>query len=86
MEWVRAYDTGSVEMRSKVKHDEWQKLLHCKQIVLDGAADLEDNFQAAINSGRIIREAEEKVQHNEESSFAAAFRLLDNYFKEDTKL
>ena len=33
-----------------------------------------------------IREAEEKVQHNEESSFAAAFRLLDNYFKEDTKL
>ena len=33
-----------------------------------------------------IKEAEEKVQHNEESSFAAAFRLLDNYFKEDTKL
>ena len=64
MEWVRAYDTGSVEMRSKAKHDEWQKLLHCKQIVLDGAADLEDNFQAvqaAINSGRIIREAEEKA-------------------------
>ena len=22
MEWVRAYDTGSVEMRSKAKHDE----------------------------------------------------------------
>ncbi|MEI3213708.1 MAG: hypothetical protein V8S90_05600 [Lachnospiraceae bacterium] len=38
--------------------------MHCKQIVLDGAADLEDNFQAvqaAINSGRIIREAEEKA-------------------------
>ena len=33
-----------------------------------------------------IKEAEKKVQHNEESSFAAAFRLLDNYFKEDTKL
>ena len=55
MEWARAYDTGSVEMRSKAKHDEWQKLLHCKQIVLDGAADPEDNFQAVqavINSGR----------------------------------
>lgn len=64
MEWARAYDTGRVEMRSKAKHDEWQKLLHCKQIVLDGAANLEDNFQAvqaAINSGRIIREAEEKA-------------------------
>ena len=33
-----------------------------------------------------IKEAEEKVQHNEESSFAAAFRLLDNYFKKDTQL
>ena len=33
-----------------------------------------------------IKEAEEKVQHNEESSFAAAFRLLDNYFKKDTRL
>ena len=32
-----------------------------------------------------IKLAEEKVQNNEESSFAAAFRLLDNYFKEDTK-
>ena len=33
-----------------------------------------------------IKEAEEKVQHNEGKFFAAAFRLLDNYFKEDTKL
>ena len=32
-----------------------------------------------------IKQAEEKVLSNEESSFAAAFRLLDNYFKNDTK-
>ena len=30
---------------SKAKHDQWQKLLLCKQIVLNGADDLEDNFK-----------------------------------------
>lgn len=53
IEWAREYDTGSVDMRSKAKHDEWQKLLLCKQIVLNGADDLEENFkkvQVEINS------------------------------------
>lgn len=59
IEWARDYDTGSVDMRSKAKHDEWEKLLRCKQIVLDGAGDLEENFkaiQAEINSviGRTV--------------------------------
>lgn len=45
LEWARKYDTGSVDMRSKAKHDVWQKLLPCRQLVLDGAGDLEENFQ-----------------------------------------
>ncbi len=45
LEWARKYDTGSVNMRSKAKHDEWQKLLLCKQIVLNGADVLEENFK-----------------------------------------
>lgn len=45
IEWARKYDTGSVNMRSKAKHDEWQKLLLCKQIVLNGADVLEENFR-----------------------------------------
>jgi uridine kinase len=45
IEWARKYDTGSVNMRSKAKHDEWQKLLQCKQIVLNGADDLEENLR-----------------------------------------
>src|SRR5699024_1206110 len=44
IQWAQEYDTGSVDMRSKAKHDEWEKLLLCKQIVLDGGADLEENF------------------------------------------
>lgn len=59
IEWAGKYDTGSVDMRSKAKHDEWQKRLMCKQIVLNGADDLEENFkkvQVEINSviGRTV--------------------------------
>lgn len=52
LEWAGEYDTGGVDMRSKAKHDVWQKLLHCRQIVLDGAEDLEKNLrkvQAALD-------------------------------------
>lgn len=44
IEWARAYDDGGIEMRSKKKHDEWQKFLTCKQLVLDGANGLDNNF------------------------------------------
>lgn len=44
IEWAKAYDNGSIEMRSKAKHDEWQKLLTCNLIVLDGCNDLNYNF------------------------------------------
>lgn len=59
IDWARKYDTGSMNMRSKAKHDEWQKLLLCKQIVLDGADDLEENFkkvQSVVDSiiGRTV--------------------------------
>lgn len=43
--WAAAYDRGDTNMRSKAKHDEWQKILQCKQIILDGSADVEDNFK-----------------------------------------
>lgn len=43
--WAAAYDHGDINMRSKAKHDEWQKLLQCKQITLDGSIDVKDNFE-----------------------------------------
>ena len=58
IEWARKYDTGSVNMRSKAKYDEWQKLLPCKQIVLNGADDLQENFKKVyieMNSILIVR-------------------------------
>lgn len=42
--WAKGYDTGGLEMRSKEKHDVWQKLLRCKLLVLDGGNDLDYNF------------------------------------------
>lgn len=44
IEWAKQYDDGGMDMRSKAKHDEWQKLLPCPLIVLDGSNDLDDNF------------------------------------------
>ena len=45
LEWASKYDTAGVDMRSKAKHDEWQKLLQCPLIVVDGAEDLEKNCE-----------------------------------------
>ncbi len=49
IEWAKAYDTGDIEIRSKAKHDDWQKLLQCDQIVLNGAEDLNENFRKVKN-------------------------------------
>lgn len=45
MDWASKYDTAGVNMRSKAKHDEWQKLLTCPLVVVDGAGDLEKNCE-----------------------------------------
>lgn len=45
LDWAGKYDTGSVDMRSKAMHDEWQKLLQCPLVVVDGAEDLEKNCE-----------------------------------------
>ena len=45
LKWAAAYDTGDVEMRSKANHDQWQELLPCRQLILDGGVDLETNLK-----------------------------------------
>lgn len=39
--WASEYDTGDITMRSKAKHDVWQKLLLCSVITVDGTASTE---------------------------------------------
>lgn len=43
--WAKSYDSGDLTMRSKSKHDEWQKLLQCKLIELNGADDINMNYE-----------------------------------------
>lgn len=43
--WTKAYDAGDLTMRSKAKHDAWQTLLPCKCIELNGADDLNANYE-----------------------------------------
>lgn len=45
VEWAKSYDTGDVNIRSKALHDQWQKLLQCQLIELNGGEDLDVNFE-----------------------------------------
>lgn len=45
LEWAGKYDSGSVNMRSKANHDEWQKLLNCPIVMVDGAEEPGKNCQ-----------------------------------------
>lgn len=45
LDWAAGYDTGGLEMRSRAAHDEWQKLLKCPLILVDGTRPVEENFE-----------------------------------------
>lgn len=45
IDWAASYDTGDLNMRSKAKHDEWQKQLQCRVILLDGSLPVEKNLE-----------------------------------------
>lgn len=41
MAWAARYDTAGLEQRSKAEHDEWEKLLPCPEIYVDGTQAVE---------------------------------------------
>jgi len=43
--WAASYDDGGIDMRSKAKHDDWQKQLVCPLILVDGSIPLAKNFE-----------------------------------------
>ena len=45
LEWAKLYDTGDRNVRSNAKYDEWQNLLTCPILHLNGADQLDDKFQ-----------------------------------------
>ncbi len=45
MAWAAAYDDGGLDMRSRLKHDAWQKMLLCPLIQVDGALPPGKNFE-----------------------------------------
>ncbi len=48
LEWARMYDTGDNSIRSKQLHDDWQNLLSCEILCLDGANDLQENLSTVL--------------------------------------
>lgn len=55
MDWASRYETADTSTRSRAKHDEWQKLLHCEVMDVDGtdvfALDMDD-IRQRIQGGR----------------------------------
>lgn len=45
IDWAASYDHGGLDMRSRLKHDEWQKQSQCQLILLDGSLPVEKNFE-----------------------------------------
>lgn len=43
--WAASYDDGGIDMRSKAKHDDWQKQLICPLILVDGNMPVTKNFE-----------------------------------------
>ena len=55
IEWAGDYDEGGLDMRSKAKHDEWQKHLLCPILFVDGDTPVEENFKQVDKKLREIR-------------------------------
>lgn len=45
IDWASQYDAGSIDMRSKAKHDDWEQLLQCPKILVDGSKDINEIFE-----------------------------------------
>lgn len=45
MNWAASYDDGGMDMRSKAKHDDWQKQLICPFLLVDGSMPVTKNFE-----------------------------------------
>ena len=50
VEWAKTYDNGGMNVRSKMKHDDWQKLLSCQVLCLDGADTLDANLGKVLTA------------------------------------
>lgn len=63
------YDIGSVNMWSKAKQDEWEKLLQSRHIVLNGADDVEEKWVVAPEGMSFTKEEIKEQIHFQEQYF-----------------
>ena len=48
LEWSKLYDTGGLDVRSKAKHDAWEKLLPCPILHIDGTKSLDEKYTEVL--------------------------------------
>ncbi|MFW5985849.1 MAG: AAA family ATPase [Halanaerobiales bacterium] len=49
LEWAASYDTGGLDMRSKITHELWLKKLDCPVLRIKGNYSLEENLRLVSN-------------------------------------
>lgn len=57
LEWAANYDSGGLDMRSKITHELWLKRLDCPVLRIEGNYSLEENLRVVIKK---IKELEEE--------------------------
>lgn len=50
IEWAKKYDTGGLEVRSRVLHEEWLKTLGCKVIRVSGEMSTAEQVELVLGS------------------------------------
>ena len=45
IDWASQYDNGGLDIRSKARHDMWEKILMCPVNQVDGSEPLETNYE-----------------------------------------
>ena len=58
LEWAGLYESGGLDVRSKAKHDLWQKQLPCPILYLNGSESLNQKFQKVVKA---LQEQETKI-------------------------
>ena len=60
IDWAKQYDDGDLSVRSKLKHDLWQKKLLCPLIFIDGTLPVEEEVEMAVRELERIGENNSK--------------------------
>ena len=52
MKWASQYDDGDMTMRSRIRHEEWLKVLPCEVLRFEGDISVEEKVREVLANNR----------------------------------